>query len=208
MRLEGSRILGGRGPWWIVGVWLALVVGVLWFAPNLTRLAAEGQARMLAADAESRQAALLLNHCWPDQAYTSMAAALVYRPEGLTDLDRRYTARLAERIEGDDAPDDVLRVMGPGSPKEVAERLASADRTAMMIVVALSSSFVAPVAEQTVAWLEKQAQEAGPPAGLQVRWTGDAVIGREYMNNVQTSLDRAAVATVGLLVDDGRVGEE
>ena len=33
-----------------------------------------------------------------------------------------------------------------------------------------------------------------------MRWTGDAVIGRDYMANVQTSLDRAAVATVVLLL--------
>ena len=39
-----------------------------------------------------------------------------------------------------------------------------------------------------------------PPAGLEIRWTGDAVIGRDYMANVQTSLDRAAVATVVLLL--------
>ena len=38
------------------------------------------------------------------------------------------------------------------------------------------------------------------PAGLDLCWTGDAVIGRDYMANVQTSLDRAAVATVILLL--------
>ncbi len=38
------------------------------------------------------------------------------------------------------------------------------------------------------------------PAGLEVRWTGDAVIGRDYMANVKTSLDRAAVVTVFLLM--------
>ena len=48
---------------------------------------------------------------------------------------------------------------------------------------------------------------AGPrPTGLaprracEVRWTGDAVIGRDYMADVQTSLDRAALATVVLLL--------
>lgn len=200
MGLEGARFLGGRGPWWIVAGWLALVILVVCFAPNLTKLAAEGQARMLAADAESRQAALLLNHCWPDQAYSSMAAAVVFRPGGLTDLDRRYAAKLAERIVGEDAPGDVLRVLGPGSAPEVAARLMSTDQSAMMVVVSLSSSFVAPTTHQTVSWLEKLAEAEGPPPGLQVRWTGDAVIGREYMKNVQTSLDRAAVATVALLL--------
>ena len=38
------------------------------------------------------------------------------------------------------------------------------------------------------------------PAGLEVRWTGDAVIGRDFMASVQTSLDRAALATVVLLM--------
>ena len=33
-----------------------------------------------------------------------------------------------------------------------------------------------------------------------MRWAGDALIGRDYMSNVQTSLDRAAVATVVLLL--------
>ncbi len=200
VRLDGARFLGGRGPWWIVGVWAALAAFVGLCAPDLTRLAAEGQARMLAADAESRQAALLLNHCWPEQAYSSMAAALLYRPGGLTDEDRRYAADLAQRIGGDQAPADVLRVLGPNSAPETAARLVSADHTAQLVVVALSSSFVAPGAHETVAWLEKQTVEPGVPAGLQARWTGDAVIGREYMKNVQTSLDRAAVATVLLLL--------
>ncbi len=200
IRLDGSRFLGGRGPWWIVGFWLSLVVLVACFAPNLTRLAAEGQARMLAADAESRQAALLLNHCWPDQAYSSMAAALIHRPGGLTEPDRQYAARLADRVVGPEAPGDILRVIGPGSPPEIASRLASTDGTAMMVVVSLSSSFVAPPTHETVGWLEKQAHLADSPEGLRVRWTGDAVIGREYMKNVQTSLDRAAVATVALLL--------
>ena len=66
----------------------------------------------------------------------------------------------------------------------------------------LSSSFVAPVSHEVVGWMERQVKESGlsPPAGLEIRWTGDAVIGRDYMANVQTSLDRAAVATVVLLL--------
>ncbi len=37
-------------------------------------------------------------------------------------------------------------------------------------------------------------------AGLELRWTGDSVIGRDYMAQVQASLDRAAAATVVLLL--------
>ena len=53
-----------------------------------------------------------------------------------------------------------------------------------------------------MAWLQAQAgrPDLASPAGLDVRWTGDAVIGRDYMRNVQVSLDRAALATVVLLL--------
>ena len=66
----------------------------------------------------------------------------------------------------------------------------------------LSTSFVAPATHEAVAWLQSQAQAAqlDLPEGLEVRWAGDALIGRDYMSNVQISLDRAAVATVVLLL--------
>ena len=66
----------------------------------------------------------------------------------------------------------------------------------------MSTSFVAPATHETVIWLQSQAELASLdlPAGLEVRWAGDALIGRDYMSNVQSSLDRAAVATVLLLL--------
>src|SRR5581483_528488 len=70
------------------------------------------------------------------------------------------------------------------------------------VAASLSSSFVAPASHEAVAWLMDGSRAAGlgVPDGLEVRWTGDAVIGRDYMANVKTSLDRAALATVVLLM--------
>ena len=70
------------------------------------------------------------------------------------------------------------------------------------MAVPLSTSFVAPATHEAVAWLQSQARadRLDLPQGLEVRWAGDALIGRDYMSNVQTSLDRAAVATVLLLL--------
>src|SRR5262249_2585169 len=57
---------------------------------------------------------------------------------------------------------------------------------------------------EVVAWLrarvEEVLRESPAAAGLELRWTGDAVIGRDYMAQVRTSLDRAALATVALLM--------
>jgi RND superfamily putative drug exporter len=200
--MEGIKLLAIRRPGWVIAVWLAVagVVGVL--SPDLTRLAAEGQARMLAGGAESRHAAELVRQCWPDQSYESMIVAVLHRDGGLTEADKTFAARLARRFEATGRPGEVLRVLGPGSTPEVARRLFSPDGTVELVAMSLASSFVAPVTHEAVAWARRQADEeaAALPAGLEVRWTGDAVIGRDYMGAVKTSLDRAAAATVILLL--------
>src|SRR5439155_18984971 len=95
-----------------------------------------------------------------------------------------------------------LRVLGPASSPEIVKRLVSPDGTVELVAVSLSTSFVAPATHAAVAWMQRHAADPAlaVPAGLEIRWTGDAVIGRDYMANVQTSLDRAAVATVALLL--------
>ena len=168
----------------------------------MTRLAAEGQGKLLGKDAESQRAAEGLSLAWPDQAYESLAVAALYRADGLTANDIAYANHLARRIEGGDHPAAVLRVLGPDSAPDIAKRLFSGDGTVVLVATALSTSFVAPATHEAVAWLQSQvrADQLDIPDGLVVRWVGDALIGRDYMSNVQTSLDRAAVATVVLLL--------
>jgi RND superfamily putative drug exporter len=202
MWLDAMRTFVSRKPSWIVAVWLGMAAVVGCFSPNLTKLAAEGQAKMLASDAESIRAAALVNQSWPDQAYDGMAVAVLHRPSGLTDADRQCALRLAKRFQGAGRPKEIVRVLGPASEPEIAQRLVSQDGTVLLVLVTLSTSFVAPVSSDAVAWMEHQARaaELAVPAGLELRWTGDAVIGRDYMANIQTSLDRAAVATIVLLL--------
>jgi RND superfamily putative drug exporter len=191
-----------RRPAVIVAIWLSLAIGVGLLSPNLTKLAAEGQAKMLTPDAESRRASELVTQSWPDQAYESMAVAVLRREGGLTAEDKEYAMRLSERFEAPGRPKEAVKVLGPASPPEIAQRLVSADQTVQLVAMPLSTSFVAPITQEIVGWMQRQATGKGlaVPAGLEVRWTGDAVIGRDYMANVQTSLDRAAVATIVLLL--------
>jgi RND superfamily putative drug exporter len=189
-----------RYPARVVAAWLALAAAVGFLAPDLTELAAEGQARLVPEDAESARAKQVLRRIWPEQWSESLAVIELHRASGLTAEDREHSGRLAERFTAPDRPPNVLRVEGPGSQPELAERLVSRDGTMQLLLVALSSSFVAPATHEAVAWLEARAAEVPPPAGLERRWTGDAVIGRAYMRDVQVSLDRAAIVTVFLLL--------
>ncbi len=166
--MDAMRTFVSRKPGWIVAIWLAAAVVVGCLSPNLTKLAAEGQAKMLASDAESRRAAELVKQSWPDEAYEAMAVAVLHRPGGLTAADRQYAVRLSKRFEGAGRPSEVVRVLGPASMPEIAQRLVSPDGTVALVAVSLSTSFVAPVTQDVVAWMERQASSAelALPAGL------------------------------------------
>jgi putative drug exporter of the RND superfamily len=202
MALDAIRTVVSRRPAWVMMIWLGVAGAIGCFSPNLTRLAALAQASMLPADAESLRAGELVNQSWPNQAYDAMAVAVLHRAGGLTEADRQFARRVAQRFQGAGRPGEIAGVLGPTSAPEIAARLVSKDGTVSLVAVMLSSSFVAPASHEVVAWMERQVSESGlaRPPGLEIRWTGDAVIGRDYMAGVQTSLDRAAVATVVLLL--------
>jgi RND superfamily putative drug exporter len=202
MSLESLRGVVTSRPGWVVALWMGTAVVVGLCAPDLTRLAAEGQGNLLGKEAESQRAAESLRIAWPDQTYESLAVAALHRAGGLTANDIVYAKRMVERIEAPGRPNAVIRALGPDSKPEVARRLLSKDGTVTLVAVPLSTTFVAPATDEAVAWLQSQAQadQLDFPKGLEVRWAGDALIGRDYMRNVQTSLDRAAVATVVLLL--------
>ena len=202
MTLDALRGVVTRRPFHIASAWLVLAVAVGLTAPDLTRLTAESEAMLLDKSAESARAEAIIKHDWPDQAYESMAVVVLHRPAGLTAEDHAYAATLADAFSTPDRPKDIVRVLGPKSDPRVAERLISNDkgRTTQLVVAELTTAFVSPSAAEIVAWLRKKAGGLQPPAGLELKWTGDAVIGRDYMADVQTSLDRAALATVCLLL--------
>ncbi len=204
MTLDKFFTVLNRRPAWVIGAWLSLAVAVGLGSPNLTRLAAEGQSKLLGQSSESRSAAEVVKRAWPEQAYESTAILALHRPAGLTAADLGFAAGVARQFESADRPREVLRVLGPGSRPEIAERLVSPDRTLGLVVLPLDSSHVSPSAHKAVEWAQARAEELRRQtpeiAGLELRWTGDSVIGRDYMAQVQASLDRAAAATVVLLL--------
>ncbi len=202
MTLDTLRGTVTRRPVAVICAWLGLAAFVVLAAPDLTRLAAEGQALLIDERSESTIGAEIVKAAWPDQSFDSLAVVALHRPEGLTVGDRAFAVLLAEKFEAPDRPTAILRVLGPKSDPRVAARLISADGTTQLVAVPLAKSFVDPLAAEAVAWLQTLSTSGGPAPrpGLQLLWSGDAVIGRDYMANVQTSLDRAAMVTVCLLL--------
>jgi RND superfamily putative drug exporter len=202
MRYLKLRKVVSRRPLTVVLAWFLAAAGVGLLAPSLTELAAEGQANLLPSNTESVRAAKVLAQAWPDQAFQSMGVVALFRREKLTPADVEYARRLAHAFEGSPRPAELLRVLGPDSPPDVAHRLVSHDGTMQLVALPMSESFVSPATHRAIAQLQARAAalDGAPPAGLDVLWTGDAVIGQDYMRDVAQSLNRAAVFTLVLLL--------
>ena len=204
MAMDTVRRLVSRRPALVTGVWFVLVVAVGLTAPNLTRLAAEGQAKLLGREAESRRAAEVVRQAWPDQAYESLAVVALHRPGGLTEADRRVRRPAGRAVRARrPAAARSSACSGRTSQAEVAERLVSRDGTLQLVAVPLSTSFVEPRDARGGRLAPGAGRRAGSrsPGG-----TGGPLDGRRGASaattwpSVQTSLDRAALATVVLLL--------
>ena len=205
MVFDSLRWFVSRRPGAVIAAWLTLLALILLLAPDLTKIAAEGQAELLPEDSESAHAARDLELGWPGQWSESSSVVGFYRPDGLTTDDRAYAQSLVDRFRATGEPDrpEVLgAVLGPDADPDVLDRLLSDDGTMLLSVVAVDSSFVSPSSRDAVAWLHEQAGavESQKPAGLKVLWTGGATLGDDYMDNVTKTLDRAALLTVFLLL--------
>lgn len=203
MTVQRVRWFVTRHPVPVVIFWVVLTLALVLGSPDLTKLAAEGQANLVPKFAESSVAAALVRETWPDQSYQCTVVLGLKRVSKLTPADQAIARRLAQSVEtSTNRPKGILRVMGPDSRPEISTRLVSADGTMQLIVVPLETSFVDPRTYDLIDWIERTMKsEVGKlPEGLETLWTGDALIGREYMLDVQRSLDRAAVITVVLLL--------
>src|SRR5262249_34166101 len=192
--------IASRRPAWVIAAWVAAALVVFLAAPDLTGLVAGRTLHLLTSDAESRCASALVRSTWPEQASDSTIVVGIRRATGLTAADYLYAARLGQRFGQPDHPAGLLRVDGPDSQPEVARRLKSRDGTTELLVVRLSAPFIGPGATACYAWLQACVAAEPPPPGSEILWSGDAVLGSVFLQNIRVTLDRAALCTVGLLL--------
>lgn len=203
MTIQKLRWFVTRHPLPVIAFWLLLAGTLVAVSPDLTKLAAEGQANLLPALSESSVASALVRETWPDQSYQSTIVLGLRREKGLLPEDHEYAKKLAASIEKSPTrPAELLPLMGPESRPEISTRLLSANGTMQLIVIPLKTSFVEPRTNELIHWVRETVNNSvgKPNAGLESLWTGDAMIGSDYMADVQRSLDRAAVITVVLLL--------
>ncbi|MFO0958772.1 MAG: hypothetical protein U0800_15290 [Isosphaeraceae bacterium] len=147
MPLSTLRWVVSRYPGWVVLAWslIALSLGLL--APDLTRLAEEGQAHLLPEDCESARADKVVREAWPDNWFQSLAVVALLRPEGLKEEDREYARRLEQAFTTpSEKPEALLRLLGPSSRPEISERLTTPDGTTTSLILQFETAFVQALA--------------------------------------------------------------
>ena len=193
------RAIGRRPGLVIVSLTiLSLTVGLS--APDLTRLVAAKPARLLPEDAESRRAVRLMNATWPDQAAVSLVVVSLRRrrPDSRRPGLRPPAGR---RFSAPDRPAAVLGAIGPGATAG-GRRTAgqprrpgtARDRPAVRVIRGAGrrgSPRLAPGPRCGVA-------AAGGPGRRVVRRRSPRL--REFMDSIRSTLDRAALATVVLIL--------
>ena len=88
MTVQKMRWFVTRRPLPVIGFWLVLTAVLVAVSPDLTRLAAEGQANLLPKLSESSVAAALVRETWPDQSYQCTLVLGLRRESKLTDEDK------------------------------------------------------------------------------------------------------------------------
>ena len=185
----------------IVVGWLvaAALFGAL--APSLAQAGSADEASFLPRDAESLAARGVIAAEFPADSAPSTALIVFSRPGGLTDSDRLAIEGLRKYFEGAGHPAEVRRyVTAEGSPS-LASMFRSADGVVELARVDMAHPSFLPLINDTINAVRGHLAAASVlPAGLVAQVTGQAGIGRDYLQAIKEGTDRTTFVTIILVV--------
>ncbi len=192
-----------RFRWLVVAVWLAAALAAAFLAPSLASVGSADETSFLPADAQSLQARELTQKAFPSDAAASTATLVLERGGGLTSADQTYLRDLGTWLTSPSAPaavhDVVTGFVSVVQQPELASMFRSPDGAVELATVQFNTvSFQ----EKTNAAVDaiRAHVAATVPAGLRVSVTGQAGIGRDYMQALLDGTDRTTVVTIVLVV--------
>jgi RND superfamily putative drug exporter len=181
---------------WVVA---AVFFGVM--GPSLTQVGSADESSFLPQDAESLAARHVVAESFPSDSAPSQALIVFSRTGGLTDADRTAIEELRSYFEGGGHPGAVLRyVTAEGSPS-LASMLRSSDGVVELAHFDMSTPSFLPKTNETVDQVRAHLGASGVlPSGLTAQVTGQAGIGRDYLQAIRDGTDRTTLVTIVLVV--------
>ena len=181
---------------WLIA---AAVFGAL--APSLSQAGSADETSFLPRDAESLAARQIIATAFPKDSAPTVALIVFARPSGLTDADRAAIEGLRGYFEGSGHPGAVLRYVTAETTPSLAPMFRSADGVVELAQVDMSTPSFLPATNAAVDAI--RAHLAGSsvlPAGMTAQVTGQAGIGRDYLQAIEDGTSRTTVVTILLVV--------
>ncbi|MCG3177776.1 MAG: hypothetical protein BIFFINMI_00096 [Phycisphaerae bacterium] len=196
----------------VVLAWLALLVAMLVYAPNIKEVRTRDESSLLPDDVPSRQAQMALQEEFKRPPAQSVVAVVVERAAGLTGVPEVTTTQPAEPGSDWRFIQDLTRRLAQLAPARQWELLSPADPAtpflrgnllspaskpvAAVIKADLPNNFVSAQTIRDVNDVQAAVEAASPPPGLTWAVTGSASYGRDYFSATEKSVNRTTIVTV------------
>ena len=181
---------------WLVA---AALFGVL--APSLSQAGSADETSFLPKDSESLSALQVLDRAFPSDSAQTTALIVFSRPSGLTDADRLAIEALQGYFTGKGHPDTVQSYITAENTPSLASMFRSSDGVVELAQVDMNTPSFLPRTNAAIVAIRAHLAEAGVlPAGLVAQVTGQAGIGRDYLQAVQDGTSRTTVVTIILVI--------
>jgi RND superfamily putative drug exporter len=195
----GRLVLRLRYAFVIVWVLAAILLGVL--GPSLSQVGFADESSFLPKDAQSLAARHVIADAFPTDSAPSVALIVFSRSGGLSDSDRTAIEGLRAYFEGAGHPVGVLRYVTAERTPSVASMFRSTDGVVELARVDLTTPSFLPATNGTINDIRTHlGASAALPAGLEAQVTGQAGIGRDYLQAIRDGTDRTTVVTILLVV--------
>lgn len=191
-----ARVVTKRA-WLVIGVWLALAVGLILASPGLGPITNSDQVAFLPSSAESVHASAVARQFAPPgvAADASSGAIVVRRTDGasLTDADIAIVAELAQRLQAAKPP-------AVASIAFIPQQMVAPDRDVAFVSVAFTGPAARDDVQAAVTGLRDATRTGLAGTGLRGESTGQAAIVVDNKSAFTSAELLVTIATVALIV--------
>src|SRR6188768_2987178 len=101
-------VVGPRSRWVVIGVWVALALGLGWLQPKLQTKAADESETFRARGAESTRVHELLKNTFPEGRWSTAVVAYVAKEDAIQAYEERVSADVTKICATPSLPDLVV----------------------------------------------------------------------------------------------------
>jgi len=181
--------------------WLAAAAAFGLLAPSLSKVGSADETSFLPKNAESLAALQVLDQAFPSDSAQTTALIVFSRPGGLTDADRAAIGALQGYFEGSGHPASVTRYVTAENTPSLASMFRSSDGVVELAQVNLNTPSFLPPTNAAIDAIRAHLGDLGVlPKGLSAQLTGQAGIGRDYLQAIQDGTNRTTLVTILLVI--------